>query len=154
MASSPAHAANIVPQLPLKRYRLRFRGGDGAALEGRYLGSAWRGAFGHALRRSACITNLPRCDDCALLEHRVYPRTFEKRTPADAQKLRLYPTTPNPLCARSVARPRRRGYDALTAMRNALAHGTRPRWPAIEAALKDPRKLREELRTALQRFFG
>lgn len=97
MADAPAQAANTFPQLPLARYRLRFRRSPNArVLEGRYLGSAWRGAFGHALRRSVCITNLPRCDNCALLAHCVYPRTFEKRTPADAQKLRLYPTTPNP----------------------------------------------------------
>ena len=96
MENSPAHSANIVPQLPLVRYRMRFRSDDGAALERSYLGSAWRGVFGHALRSDVCITNLPRCDGCALLEHCVYPRTFEKRTPADAQKLRRYPNTPSP----------------------------------------------------------
>ena len=96
MANSPAQPADSIPQLPLMRYRLRFRGGDTAALEGRYLGSAWRGAFGRALRHSVCITNLSRCDGCALLAHCMYPRTLEKRTPTDAQKLRLYPTTPNP----------------------------------------------------------
>ena len=96
MPESLADAANIVPQLPLMRYRLRFHAGDREALRGIYLGSAWRGAFGRALRQSACITNLPSCDDCALLERCVYPRTFEKRPPADTQKLRLYPTTPNP----------------------------------------------------------
>ena len=68
VAESPADAANIVPHLPLMRYRLRFHVGDAQALQDLYLGSAWRGAFGRALRRSACITNLPRCDDCALLE--------------------------------------------------------------------------------------
>ena len=96
MAESLPDAANIVPHLPLMRYRLRFHVGDAQALQGLYLGSAWRGAFGRALRRSACITNLPRCDGCALLDRCVYPRTFEKRTPADTEKLRLYPTIPNP----------------------------------------------------------
>ena len=48
---------------------------------------------------------------------------------------------------------RRRGYQALTAMRNALAHGTRPEWRAIEIALRDPRRLKRELQTALQGFF-
>lgn len=89
-------AADSVPRLPLTRYRLRFAASDAKALAGRQLGSAWRGAFGRALRRSVCITNLPTCDTCALLDHCVYPRTFEKRTPPDAEKLRLYPTTPNP----------------------------------------------------------
>ena len=89
-------AADIAPQLRVARYRLRFSAGGLGEFAGSYLGSAWRGAFGHALRRSVCITKLPRCDGCALLRHCVYPRTFENRPPADAQKLRLYPTTPNP----------------------------------------------------------
>ena len=89
-------AANAVVQLPLMRYRLRFHVGDAEALRGIYLGSAWRGAFGRALRRSACITNLPSCENCVLLERCVYPRTFEKRPPANEQKLRRYPTAPNP----------------------------------------------------------
>lgn len=90
-------AANIVPQLPLMRYRLRFRVADADSLAGRYLGSAWRGAFGHALRRTVCIMGLPpSCDDCALLASCVYPRTFENRPAADAKKLTRYPTAPNP----------------------------------------------------------
>ena len=95
---SAAHPANLVVQLPLVRYRLRLRGDSDAlrALRGSYLGSAWRGTFGRALRRSACVTHLPSCENCALLQDCVYPRTFEKRTPPDARKLRLYPTTPNP----------------------------------------------------------
>ena len=90
-------AMNTVPGLPLVRYRLRFRVDGSGALQRRYLGSDWRGAFGHALRRAVCIAGLPpTCDGCALLSSCVYPRTFEKRTPADAEKLRRYPRTPNP----------------------------------------------------------
>ena len=90
-------AADTVPQLPLVRYRLRFRAEDAGALAGRHLGSAWRGTFGHALRRLVCIAGLPpTCDGCALLESCVYPRTFEKRTPPDADKLRRYPNPPSP----------------------------------------------------------
>ena len=94
-----AHAAgDLVAQLSLARYRMGFRGDAVAlqALRGRYLGSAWRGAFGRVLRRSVCVTKLPTCGNCVLLQDCVYPRTFENRTPPDAQKLRLYPTTPNP----------------------------------------------------------
>lgn len=91
-----APAVEAVAQLPLMRYRLRFRVQNAPAVRGRYLGSAWRGAFGGALRRSVCITKLPSCESCALLERCAYPRTFEKRPPADAQKLRLYPKVPNP----------------------------------------------------------
>ena len=91
-----------LPVLPLGRYRLRFREDqreDGASLlapQTGYLGSAWRGAFGHALRRMVCVTHLPACDDCALLDTCPYPSLFESRPPADAKKLRLYTRTPNP----------------------------------------------------------
>ena len=86
----------VVPQLALMRYRLRFRSRGGALPSG-FLGSAWRGAFGHALRRTVCIRGLPpTCEGCALLGSCVYPRTFESRPPAGAKKLALYPTAPNP----------------------------------------------------------
>ena len=98
------HPEPIRPQLPLMRYRLRFQpqGRGGSARRGNlpsadaYLGSAWRGAFGHALRRAACVTKAATCDNCPLLDDCVYPRTFESRTPTGAKKLSRYPTTPNP----------------------------------------------------------
>ena len=98
---SPTCGSNVevVPRLALMRYRLRFRARGGALSSGPngFLGSAWRGAFGHALRRAACITGLPpSCDNCALLRSCVYPYTFESRPPADAKKLTRYPTAPNP----------------------------------------------------------
>lgn len=132
MAESLASAANVIPQLPLMRYRLRFRVDDPQPLQGIYLGSAWRGAFGRALRRSACITNLPRCDDCALLERCVYPRTFEKRTPPDAQKLRLYPTAPNPY----VLAPRTASDDGAIALDVTLFGHANDDAPAILHALE------------------
>lgn len=48
---------------------------------------------------------------------------------------------------------RRRGYFALTAMRNALAHGTRPKRVDVERALKDPQDLHRLLDKALREFF-
>ncbi len=88
------------PVLPLARYRLRFEVTDGADsldwLRGRYLGSAWRGAFGKALRNTVCITRQPVCDGCALLNSCPYPQVFEKRPPAAAKKLTRYPRTPGP----------------------------------------------------------
>lgn len=124
--------ANAVPQLPLMRYRLGFRVGDPEALQDIYLGSAWRGAFGRALRRSACITNLPSCENCALLERCVYPRTFEKRTPADAQKLRRYPTTPNPY----VLAPRLASDDGTIELDATLFGNANDDAPAILQALE------------------
>ena len=90
------------PTLPLARYRLRFREHvpeGGLALTSPrtgYLGSAWRGAFGHALRKTVCVTRLPACDACLLLRSCPYPFLFESRTPPGAAKLTRYPRTPGP----------------------------------------------------------
>ncbi len=88
------------PQLPLIRYRFRFSGSgwhqNRPWLQGIYPGSAWRGAFGTALRKAVCITSLPVCDSCMLLESCVYPWLFESRTPPDSAKLTRYPRTPGP----------------------------------------------------------
>ena len=96
-------AASTVPELPLIRYRLRFsqvrhQNGRGyrSIAERDYLGSAWRGAFGRALRVAVCVTKLPTCDSCRLLQSCVYPWLFESRTPPGARKLTLYPRTPGP----------------------------------------------------------
>ena len=131
VAGSLADVANTKPHLPLMRYRLRFRVGDAQPVRGIYLGFAWRGAFGRALRRSACITNLPSCGNCALLERCVYPRTFEKRTPDDAQKLRRYPTIPNPY----VLAPRTDAADGTMALDVTLFGDANDDAPAILQAL-------------------
>lgn len=90
------------PVLPLARYRVRFRehapegGFSLASSRAGYLGSAWRGAFGHALRKAVCVTRLPACDPCVLLHSCPYPFLFESRTPPGAAKLTRYPRTPGP----------------------------------------------------------
>ena len=90
------------PMPPLARYRIRFRehippGGISiASPRAGYLGSAWRGAFGHALRKAVCVTRLPACDPCVLLRSCPYPFLFESRTPPGAKKLTRYPRTPGP----------------------------------------------------------
>ena len=88
------------PELPLVRYRARFSDREWSRnrpyLQNSYAGSAWRGSFGRALRKAVCITRLPVCDSCMLLESCVYPWLFESRTPADARKLTRYPRTPGP----------------------------------------------------------
>lgn len=54
---------------------------------------------------------------------------------------------------REISDPRREGYEMLNTIRNALAHGTRPKWRRAERALRDPRLLHRELQTALKDFF-
>ena len=101
--SNPFDSACIArPTLPLGRYRVRFRehppeGAPSlASPRAGYLGSAWRGVFGRALRNTVCVTRLPACDPCVLLRSCPYPFLFESRTPPGAEKLTRYPRTPGP----------------------------------------------------------
>ena len=55
---------------------------------------------------------------------------------------------------REVEGTRRSGFHSLRALRNALAHGTRPTWLPIRAALREPDRLSSELEAAMQRFFA
>lgn len=41
-----------------------------------YPGSAWRGAFGHALKRAVCVMRLQPCSNCALRPVCLFPRLF------------------------------------------------------------------------------
>lgn len=103
MSTDSPESPTRQPILAFTRYRVRYRErarGDGASLltsrTGGYLGSAWRGALGRALRQTVCVTRLPVCDGCALLDSCAYPYIFEPRTPPDAKKLTLYPRIPSP----------------------------------------------------------
>ena len=103
MNNDSVDTANVPrPMLPLARYRVRFRehlppgAFSIASPRAGYLGSAWRGAFGHALRKAVCVTRLPACDPCVLLRSCPYPFLFESRTPPGAGKLTRYPRTPGP----------------------------------------------------------
>ncbi len=42
-----------------------------------YKGSAFRGLFGHALRKTVCVTNMTSCELCLLHHHCVYAYMFE-----------------------------------------------------------------------------
>ena len=111
--NSPKPSPDPQPLLRLRRYRVRFREhthqGQPSLRSPQtgYLGSAWRGAFGHALKQTVCVTGLTDCGTCALLGSCPYPFIFESRTPPDAKKLRRYPHTPNPY----VLEPADHGYD-------------------------------------------
>lgn len=84
-----------LPSFPCQRYRLHLRAQTPIQLPA-YAGSAWRGALGHALKRTLCVTREPRCDACLLYRSCVYPYVFETPPPADATKLRKYPAAPHP----------------------------------------------------------
>lgn len=45
-------------------------------------GSAWRGSFGHALRRAVCVTGLPECGTCPMRASCIYVELFETMPPS------------------------------------------------------------------------
>lgn len=85
--------------LPLARYRLAFAAEDELNLPA-YSGSAWRGAFGTALKRLVCVTRSTTCPPCPLYRACTYPYLFETPPDPDAGRLRKYPAAPHPYVLR------------------------------------------------------
>lgn len=81
--------------LPFARYRFHCRATEPIQLP-RYAGSTWRGAFGHALKRTVCITRSPHCADCLLWRRCAYSDIFETPPPPDAPLVAKYPAAPHP----------------------------------------------------------
>ena len=61
-----------------------------------YMGSAWRGGFGRALRRAVCVTGLPSCPGCRFEASCVYPYLFETAPGGESGILAGYDRVPNP----------------------------------------------------------
>ena len=85
----------ILPILPLARYRLSFRATVDLRLPA-YTGSAWRGAFGHALKRLVCVTREPTCPPCLLYRSCIHPYLFETPPDPGVGKLTKYAAAPHP----------------------------------------------------------
>lgn len=70
-----------LPQnLPIATLRLTFKVTSTMRLP-EYAGSMLRGAFGHALRRTACMTRGTDCKACPLYQSCPYPQIFEPPVP-------------------------------------------------------------------------
>lgn len=92
-APSGAGCTEVV--LPLARYRVHLTAETAVRLPA-YAGSMWRGALGHALKRTVCVTGARHCPDCLLYRSCAYPYAFETPPPEHAAKLRKYPAAPHP----------------------------------------------------------
>lgn len=66
--------------MPAVRARVVFIADQPAHLP-RFAGSAWRGAFGHALRRTVCALRQPQCEGCPLHGVCAYPAIFDPPHP-------------------------------------------------------------------------
>ncbi len=85
----------IEPRLPLAYYRFRFRTEEPIHLPS-YSGSAWRGVFGHSLKKLVCVTREPHCEPCLLYRSCIYPYIFETPPDPGVGKLRKYNAAPHP----------------------------------------------------------
>ena len=79
---------------PLARYRLEWQASTPLRLPD-YAGSMLRGAFGHALRKLACMTKQRDCAGCPLLSTCPYPAIFAPPPPA-AHALQKFSQIPVP----------------------------------------------------------
>lgn len=102
-----------LPDIPLSHCRLVFEAERDGQLPD-WLGSAWRGMLGHALREAVCTTGLPECRPCRLVNLCPYPAIYEARPALEPHILRRYPQAPGPFVLRcSPGGTLQRG-DALT----------------------------------------
>jgi hypothetical protein len=72
--------------LAIGRYRARFITETPLVLPA-YPGSVWRGAFGHALRNTLCVTRLPTCEHCELKRSCSYAYIFETPPPPNTKTI-------------------------------------------------------------------
>lgn len=84
---------HLLPQLSLARYRLDFTVETPLSLPA-FAGSTLRGAFGGALRASACMTKAKVCDGCPLLTSCPYAVVFEPRPPTAGHSLQDFNQIP------------------------------------------------------------
>jgi hypothetical protein len=70
--------------LPLVRYRFTYRALDDGVMRS-FAGSAWRGVFGHALKRVVCAMRLRACAGCPLIDGCPYPALFDGHVPGRAE---------------------------------------------------------------------
>ncbi len=83
------------PIIPIKTYRFYFTTESPVRLPS-FPGSAWRGAFGHALKKTVCVVRNTPCNQCMLKNACAYSYVFETPPPANAEKMRKYTAAPHP----------------------------------------------------------
>lgn len=81
--------------LPFSTFCLHFQLQEPPRLP-RYAGSTWRGALGHALKRTVCVVRDTPCTQCMLSRSCAYPYLFDTPPPPDSRKMTRYNAAPHP----------------------------------------------------------
>jgi len=84
-----------LPRLDIWQQRLEFKLSAPAQLPV-WLGSTWRGVFGHQLKRLACVTGLPECAACPMFNSCHHAEIFESPPKQNVGKMRKYTAVPHP----------------------------------------------------------
>lgn len=85
---------SALQHFPVARYTLDYQVDQPIRLPD-FAGSALRGAFGHSLKRIACVTREPDCRACLLYRSCPYPAVFETPPPLTPTR-RTFSQIPNP----------------------------------------------------------
>jgi hypothetical protein len=127
--------------LRVAAFEFRFRARTQMRVPG-YMGSAWRGGFGRALRRAVCVTGLPTCPGCPFEASCVYPYLFETAPGGEGGILAGYDRVPNPFVlappwdeARLLPEGGETGLR-LTLIGRAVEHAGFARQAVVEAGLR------------------
>lgn len=91
------------PSIPIGSYRFYFDNDRSVRLPD-YPGSAWRGAFGRALKKTVCVVRDTPCQQCLLKQACAYSYVFETPPPDNTEKMRKYTATPHPFVFRFTER--------------------------------------------------
>ena len=87
------------PRLTFGHYRFHFTAKSTLQLPS-YTGSTWRGALGHALRRTACVTNSQDCRGCMLSASCAHGYLFESPPQNSSGMLARSTAVPHPYVLR------------------------------------------------------
>jgi CRISPR/Cas system endoribonuclease Cas6 (RAMP superfamily) len=90
-----ANMAILESIIPINTYRFYF-GVDNPVKLPKFAGSAWRGGFGHALKKTVCVVRNTPCNECMLKNACAYSTVFETPPPANTEKMRKYTAAPHP----------------------------------------------------------
>ncbi len=85
----------LQPLIAIKTYRFYFKTTSAPRLP-IFAGSAWRGALGHALKKTVCVVRNQPCNQCLLKNACAYSIVFETPLPSNAEKMRKYTAAPHP----------------------------------------------------------
>ncbi len=106
--------------LPLACFRIELQAQTPIVFH-HYSGSAWRGVFGRALRKTACVTGQRQCSGCLLYRSCVYSYLFETPPPADTRYMRRYTAAPHPFILQPDPQLRQLAPGQRTTLQMALA---------------------------------